>query len=144
VKILKHLFKIFILVLTASTAAFAQTTHTTTQTVMFAVNRLVKPAINISSSSGIMNSVSLSPETDLLQDQLIQHSIKMTISLPQNDFIVGGTTGSEASFKTDQRSSFTSAPHLGISGTQLELGTLRQIDKSNVLYKTPFVLTVTE
>ncbi|MCX6120391.1 MAG: hypothetical protein NTX44_02075 [Ignavibacteriales bacterium] len=78
-KKLLSISSLFILALVLSPLAFSQTTNSATQTVMFAVNRPVKPTLNTLASIQNSNTSSTSSEAVALRNQLKQQSSKVTV-----------------------------------------------------------------
>jgi len=130
---LKEIFFVFVLILGVCNIMFAQTTSTSTQTVMFAVERSISPNLNISSNK---NSLSISSENTELQTQLNRQSLKMTVSVAKSD----------KNFETDnQTEKFSSSSNImSTSTSHLDLGSLIQTDQSSVVLNSSVILTITE
>jgi len=107
---------LFVLGMFFSSSAMSQTMNSTTQTVMFSVSRSVRPEVKTLANLQSMNLSSTSSELAALQNQLKQHSSKVTVS------------------------ALTSSS----SNNHLDLLSVLEIKKSVANEKTPVVLTVTE
>jgi hypothetical protein len=129
----KEIFFVFVLILGVCNIMFAQTTSTSTQTVMFAVERSISPNLNISSNK---NSLSISSENTELQTQLNRQSLKMTVSVAKSD----------KNFETDnQTEKFSSSSNImSTSTSHLDLGSLIQTEQSSVVLNSSVILTITE
>lgn len=79
-KKLAYIGLLFVIVLVFNCSAISQTTNSVSQTVMFAVNRSVKPDINTLASLQKMDITSNPSEAVVLKNQMKQQSSKVTIS----------------------------------------------------------------
>ena len=143
-KTLRHLFEVLILLGAVSTLMVSQTTSSTVQAVIFAVDRPVISVPSIPSNSESVNVFSMSREMAALQEQLGQQSVKMTISVPLDDFNVQKTKDSEFAVGMDTHFSSFVAPQGSVSGTHLDLRSILQTEESKTILTPPRILTVTE
>jgi broad specificity polyphosphatase/5'/3'-nucleotidase SurE len=130
------------LILVINSFAISQSTNSATQTVMFGVDRAIKPTLNILTNFQSMNTSSNSSEIIAFQNHPKQQSTKVTVFTSSSTYLDDKVKGVD---RATESAKVTSAQASRCSDIHLDLLSVLEAKKSIASDKTTFlVLTITD